>query len=67
MLNKLTSLDEFIISSLWYTYITNRTYCIGLWERLNELITYIHDIYLYGRKWRRTKEPLDESERGELA
>ena len=23
------------------------------------------ETYTYGRKWRRTKEPLDESERGE--
>ena len=28
-------------------------------------LRYADDITLYGRKWRRTKEPLDESERGE--
>ena len=27
--------------------------------------TYADDTILMGRKWRRTKEPLDESERGE--
>ena len=26
---------------------------------------YADDTYPYGRKWRRTKEPLDENERGE--
>ena len=28
-------------------------------------LRYADDTYPYGRKWRRTKEPLDESERGE--
>ena len=28
-------------------------------------LRYAEDYHLYGRKWRRTKEPLDESERGE--
>ena len=28
-------------------------------------IRYADDTTLYGRKWRRTKEPLDENERGE--
>ena len=28
-------------------------------------LRYADDITLIGRKWRRTKEPLDESERGE--
>ena len=30
-------------------------------------IRYADDTNLFGRKWRGTKEPLDESERGELA
>ena len=28
-------------------------------------LRYADDNHVYGRKWRRTKEPLDESERGE--
>ena len=28
-------------------------------------LRYVDDTTLNGRKWRRTKEPLDESERGE--
>ena len=33
-------------------------------ENINNL-RYADDTTLMGRKWRRTKEPLDESERGE--
>ena len=34
------------------------------WRNINNL-RYADDTIVNGRKWRRTKEPLDESERGE--
>lgn len=41
MLDVLTSLSQYIILSLQYGDNNNHAYCIGLWLRLNELITYV--------------------------